>query len=139
MVRKPFREADLLACLQVAPVVSGNMEVDLSVLEQMSGGDLALLTEILESVLVEMRHDLDALRALLPGTEWEEMALLVHRMAGRVGQVGASDYARALRDMELELRRWKEDIDREELTYLLDQGVLFMAEIGDLLARRREQ
>lgn len=139
VVRKPFREADLLACLQVAPVVSGNMEVDLSVLEQMSGGDLALLTEILESVLVEMRHDLDALRALLPGTEWEEMALLVHRMAGRVGQVGASDYARALRDMELELRRWKEDIDREELTYLLDQGVLFMAEIGDLLARRREQ
>ncbi|MGV3505025.1 MAG: hybrid sensor histidine kinase/response regulator [Adhaeribacter sp.] len=132
LLMKPFREQELLALLQApapvaaealappvaafqapaspAPALAGPayQQADFSVLIRMTGGEEALLQAVLQQFMTETQQDLDQLqqqlrsrrRGRLPRT----LGGLLHRLAGRTGQLGARKLSARLQAAETALR-----------------------------------
>ncbi len=81
---KPFLEADLLAKLNAPPthtVVSGDMDA----LQSMLGNDATLIHEVLSNFCTDTAADLKRLSNEDERAMWREV---IHRLAGRTGQLG---------------------------------------------------
>ncbi|PST83521.1 hybrid sensor histidine kinase/response regulator [Pedobacter yulinensis] len=114
ILTKPFREEELLAMLQgnAAPaeppvnMIADTPEVrppDLSRLEKMTFGDARQMSRILHRFVTDTESDLVALSAALRSDDSDKVHGLVHKLAGRTGQIGAGDIAADLREMEAAL------------------------------------
>ncbi|MGV3640667.1 MAG: hybrid sensor histidine kinase/response regulator [Adhaeribacter sp.] len=130
LLMKPFREQELLALLQTpaaaaearslaveaeeeasmpAPAgpAAAYQQADLSVLIRMTGGEEALLQAVLQQFMAETQQDLDQLqkqlrsrrRSRLP----QALAGVLHRLAGRTGQLGARKLSARLQAAEVAL------------------------------------
>jgi CheY-like chemotaxis protein len=123
IVMKPFRESDLLASLDgLAPSPEVLIDVDVSALAQMAGDNVQEIAEILGIVKVETVKDLATMESALAEHDHENLVLLVHRLAGRVGQVGARKYALDLRDAERALREPPAQVDKDDINRLIRMG-----------------
>lgn len=108
---KPFREHDLLRKIGVVPAqstadISEGIEeslLDLTSLKGMTQGDDALLYSILHQFVEETVADVDRLSEQLKSPEPVAVREIVHKLAGRTGQVGATALSKALRGLEVRL------------------------------------
>lgn len=109
---KPFRENDLLRRLGIVataeqprlPATSNTSpELDLSSLRAMTQGDDAMLLTILTQFVEETVADVDTLSEQLKSPDPSAVRELVHKLAGRTGQVGARTLSKSLREFEVRL------------------------------------
>ncbi len=109
ILSKPFREEELLHVLGVKaqePIVQKNgdaVSLDFSMLRQITMGDEALFQSIISQFQEETENDLQRLTECLKKPESSAVREIVHKLAGRVGQMGASLLSSELHDIENEL------------------------------------
>ncbi|MGF1585343.1 MAG: ATP-binding protein [Bacteroidales bacterium] len=132
LIIKPFKESDLLGALgKVTEKINGSSSpIKIDSLLKMTGDDKNQLRMILNTMIKESRNDLGQLKKSLDNNHHESLALLVHRMAGRVGQAGAEDYAVSLRKLEMDLRSGTEVKELErQVNEAIRQGDFFIMEV----------
>jgi len=151
---KPFRENDLLRQLGVVGAQSSSIEnvdevvkevelpkveapaslMNLSTLQAMTQGDEALMHSILAQFAEDTSSDLDHLTELLKAPEPEAVREVVHKMAGRTGQLGAALLSKALRSLETRLVNGESPEKMEDdLRHAASQIEKLIYEVKDLL------
>ncbi|QNF32639.1 response regulator [Adhaeribacter swui] len=118
ILMKPFREQELLAWINAQQITGTGIlpestpdvlvtpaavELDLSLLTRMTGNDDEQLRAILNQFIWDTEQDIDELEISLEEEAPETVAAIVHRLAGRTGQVGAKELAERLRQIEVAL------------------------------------
>lgn len=107
---------------------------DPSYLEKMTFGDQAQFNKILNRFITDSQHDRLELLECLQTDDIEQVSLLLHRLAGRLGQIGSRDLGTAFRIMEIEVNDSidvKEPLDNEQKENIV--------ELTDDLQRLTEQ
>jgi len=123
VLSKPFREQELLSLLDI--VLSGNgktrngeskesQEIDLSALRSMTLGDDALFQSIINQFIEETENDVSRLNENLSGLNAIAVREVIHKLAGRTGQMGMTGLSSKLKEIEVNL------IDGHELTALIE-------------------
>lgn len=101
---KPFREQELISLFGLTsaatPEVSSDVEMDLTVLKMMTQGDEALLQSILIQFVDETESDIDMVKSYLKDNKREAVREIVHKLAGRTGQMGSISVSNMLREIE---------------------------------------
>lgn len=105
VLTKPFREKDLLAQLGVtarpdARPTAATGKADLHILRQMTMGDEELYQTVLSQFLQETEDDALRLENDMKHLEYGQIRELVHKLAGRIGQVGVESLSAKLRKIE---------------------------------------
>jgi len=108
VIAKPFREKELISLFGITAVVAPGMEnpeaqIDLSPLRRMTLGDEALFQSILQQFVEETENDLAELTDNLKENKAAPVREIIHKLAGRVSQIGVPVLAMKLRDIESEL------------------------------------
>ncbi|GAB2781116.1 hypothetical protein GCM10027275_25880 [Rhabdobacter roseus] len=128
LLMKPFRTHELLALLGQTtdlpaepnePPLTEKVELDLSYLHAMAMGDEDLIRDTLAHFAKDTRADLERLGQLPTLDGQAESMELIHRLAGRVGQVGARPLGARLRALEVALRARSQEVSEAEYTELL--------------------
>ncbi len=121
VLTKPFLQKDFLTIVHqyAAPEINTSVEV---------GSDA-----ISKSFRKEMRSDIASLRAAIEADRIEQTLLLLHRIAGRLGQMGYRDQSFAIRRMELGLRNNRVAFAALDNTLL--ELELFLKEVGSDMNR----
>ena len=90
VLTKPFREHELLQVLKCESSAEGLTSVppDLSALRQMTLNDEALFQSVLSQFVDETTDDLRQLKAVLPASDTKAIREVVHRLSGRLSQIG---------------------------------------------------
>ncbi len=135
ILMKPFREQDLLQLLGSDTKAEETYVHDFSALKKMTGEDPEMLRKILEQFLDDTTMDLNRLEANGKESEVAPEELL-HRLAGRIAQLGFTTLGTSLRTLEIDLRngKTKEEI-KESLAKELTQVRQLMEEIKTYLER----
>jgi signal transduction histidine kinase/CheY-like chemotaxis protein/HPt (histidine-containing phosphotransfer) domain-containing protein len=125
---KPFKEWQLLEALhlqnQSSEAVSFNgHDPDLNTLRKMTYGDETLLQEIIYQFVEDTTHDLHQLEDGLKWRMKEKVREAAHRLAGRIGQLGAKSISEEFRQIEqaMENDQSIQSIKKQTLN-LLDQS-----------------
>ncbi|WP_410222110.1 ATP-binding protein [Pedobacter sp.] len=130
---KPFKTEDLLSLLKIAPQEKQTEELDMGNLLKMAMGDQKIVASILKTFIKDCEEDSELLKSSLKKHELEESRLIVHRLAGRISQVGAGELGQAFRSFEMEIEQ-KGQIDTGEChkaTQLLERLKLLVRKICD--------
>jgi signal transduction histidine kinase/DNA-binding response OmpR family regulator len=150
ILMKPFHSSEILDLLQansdnqpltikneqyvkLIPVSSG--QPDLTLLEEMTFGDEALLKEILEQFVKDTRHDLTELQSAISENKPEIITEISHRLSGRIGQIGASEISAQFRKIEISLREDPKSISASELNETVAEADVLIEQIdGKILS-----
>jgi len=132
LLLKPFSEADLLSALSEAGVTEPAAPMlDLTTLEKMVG-DKQQLNSILIQCHEETSNDLLILSEAVESNDMEKLVLIIHRLAGRVGQIGANGLSAQLRKQESALKRNVLITDiRKDIDTIKNQLNLFLTNLTD--------
>ncbi len=136
---KPFREQELLNLFGIVSAAEDNTPIevykdfDLSTLKKMTHGDEGLFQSILAQFVDETENDLKNLDVDFVQLNPKIARDVVHKLAGRIGQVGALSLSSNLRDIETEL------VNGTPLVQLTDRISLAKNEIENLLRTVRGQ
>ncbi|WP_316811260.1 ATP-binding protein [Pedobacter heparinus] len=107
LVMKPFKESELLSVLNhketEAADPANEVELDLRGLRKMTFDDEEQLNRILLRFSGDCLDDSDEIRQALTDDDHAKLRLLVHRLAGRIAQIGSKKLAAEFRLMEMEL------------------------------------
>ncbi|SEI64741.1 Hpt domain-containing protein [Dyadobacter sp. SG02] len=146
---KPFHSKDLLELLESssAPEITQlavlstdktennttahNLDFDFSMLTEMTFGDESLLREILDQFVKDSRADIDSLRHHIAANEPDHAQELMHRMAGRTGQIGARDLSARFRNLEIALRENAAEVSEKEMTQVVDDAASVIEQVED--------
>jgi signal transduction histidine kinase/FixJ family two-component response regulator len=136
ILMKPFREQDLLTLVQqhlppelpdcAETAVMPAAEPDLSRLLHMTGGNEELLDKILHQFVLDTRQDLAELERYLMEDLAGPVSEIIHRLAGRTGQLGADALAARLRQLETVLNQ------QQSLSGLHPEMATLQAAVKDL-------
>ncbi len=110
ILTKPFHEQEMLRILEVDPIATAPIQEevpDLDLLKRMTMGDEALYHSILNQFIEETRADLIVATRCADSCESKPLREVVHKLAGRLAQVGISGVSGRLRSVELELEEGK--------------------------------
>jgi CheY-like chemotaxis protein len=130
---KPFREQELLSLFGVVSYPENSIttdiyeEIDLTVLKKMTQGDEGLFQSILAQFIDETENDLKKLDADFKQLNPKIVRDVVHKLAGRIGQVGALSLSSKLRDIENNL------VNGTPLVHMIDNIGQAKEEIESLL------
>lgn len=136
---KPFHSRDLLELLesssdtelQVAARPSDHAEFDFSMLNEMTFGDESLLREILDQFVKDSREDIHSLRSHIAAGELGHAQELMHRMAGRTGQIGAKDLSARFRALEIGLRENPYDVATDEMIAVVNDAASVIEQVEE--------
>jgi signal transduction histidine kinase/CheY-like chemotaxis protein len=147
---KPFHSRDLLELLEASsapeiarlPVASvddntaddhtgHNLDFDFSMLTEMTFGDESLLREILDQFVKDSRSDIDSLRHYIAVGERDHAQELMHRMAGRTGQIGARDLSARFRNLEIALRENPSEVSQKEMTQVVNDAASVVEQVEE--------
>jgi signal transduction histidine kinase/FixJ family two-component response regulator len=109
VVMKPFREQELLGLLRNGDVQGTeaasrtDITFDPSYLEKMTFGDEEQLFKILKRFSEDCVQDIEDLTKSMESNNVSQFSLLVHRLAGRIAQIGSSELAADFRKLEIEV------------------------------------
>ncbi len=105
VLAKPFHEVELLEALGILGGASGSFEEmpDFATLRQMTMGDESLFQSIIQQFVDESEEDINRLKAHLPEEDRKIIREVVHKMAGRLGQMGAFSLSTKFHDLEVML------------------------------------
>jgi len=125
LITKPFKEADLITCLNEN---SGNLKrLDLAFLLSMCMNDQELIQKSLHSFILETSQDMVILRQFVDQQNKNGLMEMVHKLAGRIGQIGNAALSFKLRKIEKNLKQ-PDDFTIE--SYELNEVI---AEISELI------
>ncbi|CAG5070463.1 Sensor histidine kinase RcsC [Dyadobacter sp. CECT 9623] len=126
---KPFHSKDLLELLEsssspevIATEEPEHEELDFTMLNQMTFGDEGLLREILEQFVKDSRTDVEALQLHIETRELDKVTEIMHRMAGRTGQIGARELSAQFRNFELALREDPSQVSVPEMERVTERA-----------------
>jgi signal transduction histidine kinase/HPt (histidine-containing phosphotransfer) domain-containing protein len=103
LLMKPFKKQDLLE------MVSDQLEINLDSLKKMTLDDPVLLDNIIQGFCKDCVEDRGLIFEALRLKDWEAVTLVIHRLAGRIAQIGIAELAVNLRQIELRLREGKDE------------------------------
>ncbi|MCX2576344.1 hybrid sensor histidine kinase/response regulator [Pedobacter sandarakinus] len=103
LIMKPFMADDLLSIFERKFVEETQIEFDFSSLEKMTFGDQQLFEKILNRFKQDCIDDAATIERCVTDNDRDQCRLLVHRLAGRTAQMGASDIANSFRLLEIEI------------------------------------
>lgn len=103
LLMKPFKKQDLLE------MVSDQLEINLDSLKKMTLDDPVLLDNIIQGFCKDCVEDRGLIFEALRLKDWEAVTLIIHRLAGRIAQIGIAELAVNLRQIELRLREGKDE------------------------------
>jgi len=131
ILSKPFREHELLNLFNIVPAGNGKItetaEVDLSTLLSMTLGDEALFQSIVNQFIEETEHDVGRLNENLSGLNAIAVREVIHKLAGRTGQMGMINLSSKLKEIEVNL------VDGRELTTLIEPINIAKGEVEKVL------
>lgn len=144
LVMKPFKEAELLAIFY-HPENTGDtnhvdekeieaVDLDLTGLRKMTFYDEEQLKKILLRFSEDSLNDIGEIRDAMHQKDQARLRLITHRLAGRIGQIGAKKLSTAFRLMEMELAG-AENLDllkKQEIEVLLQQLNQLLIQIKQL-------
>lgn len=127
ILSKPFREAELMELLRTSPRKAKipSSTPDLSVLRQMTLNDESLFQSVLSQFVEETTEDIQTLRDVLASGDSPRVRDVVHRLAGRLSQIGITNLGGRFSEIESMIVKGK---DAAELS----------DEIQDLASRLEE-
>lgn len=105
VLQKPFRESDFLTCLGLKPEeeeVSEN-DIDFTVLNKMTFHDKALQSSVMNQFVEETDTDLNFLEQLSEPVDTAALREVLHKLTGRVGQLGGIALSARFKEAEKEL------------------------------------
>ncbi len=102
VIIKPFKAEDLLALFAISPVAE-EIDFDDSSLRKMTMGDQEMMAKILASFIRDCEEDEALLKQSISNQNQPEVRLVVHRLAGRIAQIGAKELGTAFRQLEQEV------------------------------------
>ncbi|MGE6220141.1 ATP-binding response regulator [Nubsella zeaxanthinifaciens] len=100
VIIKPFKAEDLLNLFALPNTAQEPVTFDEKPLQQMTMGDQQLMKKILQSFKADCKDDEQLLQQRVNEGNQSEARLLVHRLAGRVSQIGAKDLGMKFRVLE---------------------------------------
>lgn len=103
---KPFREHDLLAALGVSSVhelPTTFNDIDFTLLNKMTFGDKVIQASVLNQFIEETAIDITALEQAMQLHRQQSIQEIIHKLAGRIGQIGGVSLSQKLREAEKEL------------------------------------
>jgi signal transduction histidine kinase/FixJ family two-component response regulator len=113
VMMKPFREHELLTLfkdsssfMEVEEVASDkHMDISFnpSYLQKMTFGDEEQLVKILKRFNEDCLQDIDDLKLSMDDNNVNQFSLLVHRLAGRIAQIGSGELAADFRKLEIDV------------------------------------
>jgi CheY-like chemotaxis protein len=105
ILTKPFHEAELLKTLNVITIHEQQVSrlPDFSVVRQMTMGDESLFQSVMQQFVDESDEDYIILRESLKLRDKKQVREIVHKLAGRFGQMGVYDLSNELHEIEVEL------------------------------------
>jgi CheY-like chemotaxis protein len=138
ILMKPFREKEFLACIYRKPLVAATgTKSEYPLLEKMTGGDRGLTKKLLESFVNDTENDLSLLAQASARSDKEEMLLLIHRLAGRSGQIGKKEASQKFREAEKTLINMTDNRHFEGLAAsLAKEGALLLEQVRVSLKSR---
>lgn len=131
VLMKPFKEKDLLnqilLNLEDEPVsIEEASGFDLSTISRMLKGNEEALIDILNQYLVETQTDLENLKSHIEEQDSKLVLGMLHRLAGRIGQIGDTILSSQLRNIEVSL------VNDLPLSDFIEEIYVLMEEIGKL-------
>jgi len=133
ILSKPFREEELLEVLgikmkqQTESQETSYAGLDFSMLRKITMGDEALFQSILLQFQEETGSDLQRLNDGLKNPEAQVLREIVHKLAGRVGQMGAIRLSAKLHDIENEI------VEGTSISTLIDEIIEARDEVAKLM------
>ncbi|HET6543101.1 MAG TPA: ATP-binding protein, partial [Chryseolinea sp.] len=132
ILSKPFREEELLQVLglKIQEQVSGDTnfaDLDFSMLRKVTMGDESLFQSILLQFQEETENDLQRLHEGLKNPEAQTLREIVHKLAGRIGQMGAFRLSAKLHDIENEI------VEGSPISALIDEIIEASDEVEKLM------
>lgn len=137
LVEKPFKESDLLEKLRIeeesVDMAETSVEINIEALSKIVGDDTEMLQVILTSIIEETQKDIIELEQAIKEVNSDTTALIVHRLAGRVSQTGASQLSMQLRDVEVALKQGSPlNGVNKELNNLLELITIFVEKVEQI-------
>jgi signal transduction histidine kinase/DNA-binding NarL/FixJ family response regulator len=131
ILTKPFREKDLMELLGVShngSGINGSSSMDLSALKKMTMGDTKFFQSILSQFSDETEKDLMELEAARSQMNDTLIREIVHKLAGRIGQMGSIDLSNQFHQIETKLNKSeKSDLLKNELDSAIQQLRLLLS------------
>ena len=103
LIMKPFIAADLLSIFETVVLGDVKPEFDFSNMEKMTFGDQEMLKKILNSCRLDSTADGKQLKISLEEENHANTRLIVHRLAGRMAQIGSKTLATSFRLLEINI------------------------------------
>lgn len=113
IIIKPFKMEDLLAIFNLADKADEAIIFDDKYLLKMTMGDREMAKNILQQFVDDCNTDEQLIKASVVKNDMAELRLLVHRLAGRIAQIGDKDLGGSFRTLELAVA--KVDVVNTEL------------------------
>ncbi|WP_343530375.1 ATP-binding protein [Pedobacter sp.] len=105
IIIKPFKAEDLLSLFVLPADTIRKVDFDDSSLHKMTMGDQAMMTKILASFMQDCEDDQELLQQAIDDQDQAHARLVVHRLAGRISQIGARELGGDFRQLEQEIAR----------------------------------
>jgi signal transduction histidine kinase/CheY-like chemotaxis protein/HPt (histidine-containing phosphotransfer) domain-containing protein len=133
---KPFHSTELLELLEnyspaEPPKPIERAEFDFSMLNEMTFGDEGMIREILDQFVKDSRNDVEALHINIETRELEKVQEIMHRMAGRTGQIGARELSAKFRALEIALREDSSQVSVAEMKDVVANARLVIGQMGE--------
>jgi CheY-like chemotaxis protein len=105
VLTKPFHESELLLALGVHKLQENPVTntLDFAVVRKMTMGDEALFQSVMQQFLEDSDEDQQKLSEYLKSGDRKQIREIVHKLAGRFGQMGIFALSAKLRDLEISL------------------------------------
>lgn len=103
IIIKPFKAEDLLALFALNDPVGRPADFDEKPLLQMTMGDKQLMAKILQGFKADCKADEELLRQHIQNANQPQVRLVVHRLAGRLAQIGAKELGSKFRGLEQQI------------------------------------
>nr|WP_302180009.1 ATP-binding protein [Chryseosolibacter indicus] len=105
VLAKPFHENELLTAIGVTPIEKRFIEEmpDFSSLKKMTMGDDALFYSVMQQFVEESEYDIQKLQSQVEQENKKGIREVVHKLAGRLGQLGVHNLSTRFRDLELRI------------------------------------
>jgi signal transduction histidine kinase/FixJ family two-component response regulator len=119
IIMKPFRTSDLLSIFETSSMAIEPAKFDISSIEKMTLGDKQMLEKIINRFKLDSHADTEELKDSLAQKDLQKSRLIVHRLAGRIAQMGAKSLAAEFRQAELTIAQ-QQIVDRQLQEKILD-------------------
>jgi len=120
IIMKPFKANDLLSVFDNT-FVADKIAYDLSSLERMTMGDQEMLGKILIQFEKDCLSDISEIETSINLLDVAKVRLIIHRLAGRIAQIGASDLGTAFRMLEQKIASKNEiaELEKSQIEQLI--------------------